>query len=379
MKSNMYAVILAGGRGERFWPLSTRHRPKQLLALVGRRALLADAVWRIRAIIPEKRILVITSVDLQDAVCRLLPGLPKANVIGEPCGRDTAAAIALAAALIKARNPKAVFCVLTADHVVGDAAVFRRTLKDVFARAAGADVLMTIGLKPAFPSTGFGYIEVGAPDRNASCSDAGGRLAGPDRRRHLARTVFYRVRRFVEKPNARIAARYVKTGRFYWNSGMFVWSLSAWERALRRHCPRLAHVLDTLTPLAGRPGFQSALKRAYAGLDKISVDYAVMEHADNIVMAEGVFPWDDVGSWSALEQHFPKDRHGNVIVGKGELMESSGNIVVADNGLVALIGVDNLVVVKAGAVTLVCRKDRSQEVKRMVEKLRRRRDAHPWL
>ena len=361
MNTDTYAVILAGGRGERFWPMSTHRRPKQLLALVGRRALLADAVGRIRAIVPEKRILVITSVDLQDAVRRLLPELPKANVIGEPCGRDTAAAITLAAALIKARNPHAVFCVLTADHVVGDVAVFRRTLKESLARAAAADVLVTIGLKPAFPSTGFGYIE------------AGKRLAGP------SLTAFYHVKRFVEKPNERIAARYVKTGRFYWNSGMFVWSLSAWERALRRHCPPLARLLDTLTPLAGRTGFQSELKRAYAGLEKISVDYAVMEHADNIVMAEGVFPWDDVGSWSALEQHFPKDGHGNVVVGNGELMESSGNIVVADGGLVALIGVDNMVVVKAGAVTLVCRKDRSQEVKRMVEKLRRRRNAHPWL
>jgi len=361
MNTNTYAVILAGGRGERFWPLSTRRRPKQLLALVGRRALLADAVWRIRAIIPEKRILVITSADLLEAVCHLLPGLPKANVIGEPCGRDTAAAITLAAALIKARNPNAVFCVLTADHVVGNAAVFRHTLKEAFARAAAADVLLTIGLKPTFPSTGFGYIE------------AGKRLAGS------SKTAFYHVRRFVEKPNKHIAARYVKTGRFYWNSGMFVWSLSAWERALRRHYPPLARLLDTLTPLAGRTGFQAKLKRAYAGLEKISVDYAVMEHADNIVMAEGVFPWDDVGSWSSLENHFPKDARGNVVVGNGELLESSGNIVVADDGLVALVGVDNLVVVKAGAVTLVCHKDHSQKVKRMVEQLRRRRNAHSWL
>ena len=202
MNTNTYAVILAGGRGERFWPMSTHRHPKQLLALVGRRALLADAVYRMRAIIPEKRILVITSVDLRDAVCHLLPGLPKANVIGEPCGRDTAAAITLAAALIKARNPKAVFCVLTADHVIGDAAVFRRTLKDAFARAAAADVLLTVGLKPVCPSTGFGYIE------------AGTRLAGP------SKTAFYRVRRFVEKPNARIAARYVKAGIGALQSGL---------------------------------------------------------------------------------------------------------------------------------------------------------------
>lgn len=361
MNNDAYAVIMAGGRGERFWPMSTSRRPKQLLALVGRRALLADAVHRLRSIIPEKRILVITSVDLQDAVRQLLPGLPKANVIGEPCGRDTAAAITLGAAVIKARNPNAVFCVLTADHVVSDAVVFRRTLNDALSRAASADVLLTIGLKPTFPSTGFGYIE------------AGGRLAGP------GHTVFYHVKRFVEKPNARMAERYVKAGRFYWNSGMFIWSLSAWERALRRHRPSLGRLLNALMPLVGRPGFQAKLKRAYTGLEKISVDYAVMEHADNIVMAEGLFAWDDIGSWSALENHFPKDARGNVVMGNGELMESSGNIVVADSGLVALVGVDNLVVVKAGAVTLVCRKDRSQEVRRMVAQLRRRRDAHPWL
>lgn len=361
MNAESYAVILAGGRGERFWPMSTYRRPKQLLSLVGRRALLADAVYRIRAIIPEKRILVITSIDLQDAVRRLLPGLPSANVIGEPFGRDTAAAITLAAALIKARNPHAVFCVLTADQVICDAAIFRRTLKDALARAAGADVLVTIGIKPKFPSTGFGYIEAGA------------RLSG------CSRTAFYQAKRFVEKPDAHTAARYVKAGRFYWNSGMFVWSLSSWERALRRHCPALTCFLDTLTPLVGRPGFYARLKRAYAGLEKISVDYAVMEHSDNIVMAAGRFAWDDVGAWSALEKHFPKDGRGNVIVGHGELIESSGNIVLADNGLVALLGVDNMVVVKAGAVTLVCRKDRSQEVKRMVEQLRRRRNAHQWL
>lgn len=361
MKPNMYAVILAGGRGERFWPMSTSRRPKQLLALVGRRALLAEAVHRIRSIIPERRVFVITSAHLVEAVRSLLPELPEANVVGEPCGRDTAAAITLGAALIKARDPQAVFCVLTADHVIGAPTVFRRTLKDACARAVAADVLLTIGLKPTFASTGFGYIEAGA------------RLAG---REH---TVFYGVRRFVEKPDKGRAARYVKAGRFYWNSGMFVWSLAAWERALGRHHPPLARLLNLLTPLVGRPGFLECLKRAYARLEKISVDYAVMEHADNIVMAEGQFSWDDVGSWTALENHFVKDKRGNVVVGNAELMESAGNIVVVGDGLVAMVGVDNLVVVKAGDVTLVCRKDRAQDVKRMVETLRRRRDAHPWL
>ncbi len=367
MSNNTYAVILAGGRGERFWPMSTRRRPKQLLSLIGRRALLVEAVDRIRPIIPVKRILVITSLDLQEAVCRLLPAMPRANVIGEPCGRDTAAAITVASALIKARDPRAVFCVLTADQVIGDATVFRRTLKDAMSCAAAADVLVTIGIKPSYASTGFGYIE------------ARENLAVPGLKRSDVRTAFCRVRRFVEKPGARVAAGYLKTGRFYWNSGMFVWALPVWEHALRRHCPILAHLLDTLVPLAGRPQFQAELKRAYAGLEKISVDYAIMEHASNIVMAKANFAWDDVGTWSALAKHFPKDAHDNVVIGNGELMESAGNIVVADNGLVALVGVDNMVVVKAGAVTLVCHKDRAQDVKRMVEKLGRRRDKKTWL
>lgn len=357
MKHNMYAVILAGGRGERFWPMSTSRRPKQLLALVGRRALLADAVHRIRPIIPEKRVFVITSDHLVEAVRKLLPELPKANVIGEPCGRDTAAAITLGASLIKARDPLAVFCVMTADHVIEGPAVFRRTLKDAGLRAAAANILLTIGIKPTFASTGFGYIEAGA------------RLPGRET------TAFYSVKGFVEKPDAGKAARYVKAGRFYWNSGMFVWSLAAWEQAIGRHHPPLARLLDILTPLAGKPGFMAGLKREYARLKKISVDYAVMEHADNIVMAKGQFGWDDVGTWSALENHFVKDKRGNVVLGDGELIESNNNIIVAGDGLVAMVGVDNMVVVKAGNVTLVCRKDRAQDVKRMVEQLRRRHDA----
>ncbi|MBI2441755.1 MAG: NTP transferase domain-containing protein [Lentisphaerae bacterium] len=361
MNPESYAVILAGGQGERFWPLSTRARPKQLLALVGRRALLVEAVRRVRPIIPPRRILVITAEHLREAVQRLLPGLPKENIVGEPCGRNTAAAITLGAALIKARNPQAVFCVLTGDHLIDDLKVFHGTLRDAFRRAHEADVLLTIGLLPSFPSTGFGYIE------------AGERLAGK------TRTVFYKVRRFVEKPDGRHAAAYIRTGRFYWNSGMFVWSLAAWERALKRYRPVLARALARLTPLVGRSGFQAGLKRIYTPLESISVDYAIMEKADNIAMAEGLFAWDDVGAWSALARHLPQDARGNVAIGPTELMEAAGNIVVADGGLVALMGVENLVVVKAGSAVLVCGKERSEDVKRLVAQLRRRRVARQWL
>ncbi len=361
MTNHAYAVVLAGGRGERFWPLSTRRRPKQLLALVSRRTLLAEAVSRVRPLVPLSRILVITRADLAPAVRRAVPALLAGNIIGEPCGRDTAAAITLAAAVIKARDPRGVFCVLTADHVIGDEPVFRRTLGDALARAAEQDALFTIGLKPTAPSTGFGYIE------------AGPRVPG------RSTTAFFRVRRFVEKPGEAAARRYVASGRYFWNSGMFAWSLDAWERALRTHRPPLARLLDTLVPRVGRTGFRACLARAYAGLERISVDYAVLEKADNIVMAEGRFAWDDVGAWSALERHAPRDAQGNTVMGRVELLEASGNIVVAPDGLVALVGVTNLVVVRAGAATLVCRKDCAQAVKRMVEQIGRRPDAGRWL
>lgn len=355
MNQHHYAVILAGGRGERFWPLSTVRKPKQLLALIGRRPLISAAVDRLQGLIPPERIFIITNADLVGATRAALPGFPRAQVIGEPVGRDTAAAVTLGAALIKARDPRGVFCVLTADHVIGDGAVFRRTLREALGLAGRSDVLITIGLRPRFPSTGFGYLEIRQ------------RLpvGGPIR--------FFKVRRFVEKPDRATAARYLRAGRYYWNSGMFIWSLDAFQNALRRHRPVLLEALNRLAPAAGTRRLAAALKALYPGLEKISVDYALMEKADNIVMAQGGFAWDDVGSWSALENHLRRDAAGNVVMGDCETLESTGNIVVSTQGLVSLIGVQNLVVVQTRWATLVCPKERAQDVKRMVAWLRKRR------
>jgi mannose-1-phosphate guanylyltransferase len=355
MLNHAYAVILAGGRGERFWPLSTAHQPKQLLSLVGDRPLIAAAVDRLRGLIPSDRIFIITNVDLVEATHRALPAFPLRNIVGEPVGRDTAAAIALGALYIKDRDPQALFCVLTADHVIGSQPVFQRTLRKTFKLAGESHCLLTIGIQPAFPSTAFGYIE------------AGPQLSRPGGVEVVS------VKRFVEKPNKATAARYLKTGRYFWNSGMFVWSLAAFEEALVRFQPSLRRMMRQLGPALGAARFARLLKSEYARLDKISVDYAIMEKADNIVMAKGTFAWDDVGSWSALDNHFDKDEHGNVIIGRAEQLDSSGNIVVSRHGLMALVGVKDLVVVQTGNATLVCSKQRAQDVKKMVELLRRRR------
>lgn len=349
-EKQFFAVILAGGKGERFWPYSTSRTPKQLLNLVGGKPMLALAVERLEGLLPADHVYVITNADLVDACRAAAPGVPRENVIGEPIGRDTAAAIAAGAALIKARAPGAAFCVLTADHLIGDLDVFRRTLRESLELALREDVLITIGIKPRGPETGYGYIEAGA-----SKCEAGG-------------VSFLAAKRFVEKPDAARAKEYVDSGRYFWNSGMFIWSVAALEKALTAHRPQLADLIAELSR-AGRKGFASALAREYDRIEKISVDYALMEKASNIVMVRGDFRWDDVGSWTALADHLPRDAAGNAVAGACEAMDSRNNIVMSEGRLTALIGVEDLVVVHTENATLVCSRDRVQDVKKLVHQL----------
>jgi mannose-1-phosphate guanylyltransferase len=347
-----YVVILAGGRGERFWPLSTSRRPKQFLRLIGGCSLLEQAVRRIRGVVPPERIFVITSADLAGLAREAASSLPRANVIGEPFGRDTAAAVALGLALVLARDPDGLLGVVTADQVIGDVPVFRRTLRESFCLAAERDVLITIGMKPRSPSTGFGYIEAGSRIRR----DGG--------------IEFFTAKRFVEKPDAARARRYLKAGRFFWNSGMFVWSAETLRKAFQEHRRPLFRMAQRLRPLAGTKRFAAALRREYGKLKRISIDYALMEKARNIVMAKGDFQWDDVGAWSALESHFRRDPGGNVLIGACAHADLRDSIVVSKERLTALIGIENVVVVQAPGATLICRKDRAQDVKQIVELLR---------
>ncbi len=347
-----YAVILAGGKGERFWPLSTTRRPKQFLSLVGDRSLLAQAVDRLHGLIPPERVFVITNQDLVAAAIEAAPDLPPANIIGEPVGRDTAAAVALGAALVKARDPQAAFAVLTADHVMGDLDCFRATLRESLALARRQDVLITIGIPPTEPSTAYGYIETGA-----ALGEHGG-------------VPFLKAKRFVEKPPLDQARAYVEAGTYCWNSGMFIWSVAAVERAFAAHRPALAGLLNRLADADRHGQLVAALATEYPALEKISIDYALMEKASNIVMARGLFRWDDVGSWTALENHFPKDAAGNVVVGDAHVLGGAGNIVYSRGQLTAVIGLDNVIVVQAAGVTLVCAKDRAQDIKKLLEQVR---------
>ena len=347
-----YAVIMAGGKGERFWPLSTSKHPKQLLALVGDKPLIAQAVDRLDGLVSPENVFVVTNAELVDATRAAAPQLPPENIVGEPIGRDTAAAVACGGALVKAKDENGVFAVLTADQVMGDLDVFSATLKGGMDLAEQNDILVTIGIEPTSPSTGFGYIESGESFQSAESIE------------------FRKAVRFVEKPDEATASKYLASGKFYWNSGMFIWSVQSLEKAFSAHCPEMAELMNQLTRYAREGKIVEGMDATYPNLGKISVDYALMEKADNIVMACGTFAWDDVGSWPALESHFDQDECGNTKIGQAEMLNADGNIIYSKDRLTAVIGVKDLIVVQADGVTLVCPKDRAQDIKQMVVDLR---------
>lgn len=358
-----FIVILAGGKGERFWPQSRRRTPKHLLPIVGGAPMLVQTLARVHPLVPVKNIFIITAAEQADAVRAKCPRLPRANIVAEPVGRDTAPAVALAAALVARRDPRGVFAILPADHVIHDTRAYQADLRAAFAAAGAADVMVTIGIKPHEPATGFGYIQ------------RGGRWDA------AARPGFYSVRRFVEKPSLKVAQGYLAAGDYLWNAGMFVWSVPVVLDALERHAPRLRAGLDKIMRglARGRP-LPPLLKKNYPALPKISVDYALLEKAGNVVVLPASFDWDDVGSWPAIARHQQKDPAGNVVRGRAIVEEGRHNIVVADDDhLLAVIGADNLIVVHTPDATLVCPRNRAQDIKQLLKRIGRERDAHKWL
>lgn len=348
--SQRFIVIMAGGSGERFWPQSRRKRPKHLLPIVGRTPMLTQTIARVRALVPGRNIFVITTKAQRSAVRQVCGGIPAGNIVAEPMGRDTAAAVGLAALLVKQRDPAAAFAMLPADHVIRNAAAFRRSLRLAFRAAEAADELVTLGIPPTAPSTGFGYIE-----RGGEWTIAGVK----------------RAKRFVEKPPLARAQAYVASGRYYWNAGMFVWRVPVIEAAFRAHAPKLAGQLNNLGAAMRRQGVAPALAKHYPALQKISIDFAVMEDARNVLVVPADIGWDDVGSWTALGGHFPADEAGNLLLGKARVESGRNNIVISTTGhLAAVLGVDGLVVVHTPDATLVCPAERAQDIKRLLLRLR---------
>lgn len=349
-----FVVIMAGGRGERFWPESRVARPKQLLPIVGDKAMLAQTIDRLAGLVPAEDVFIITNAEQRAAVLEVCPELDPAKVIGEPMGRDTAAAVALATVLVRREDPQASFAMLPADAVIHDAAGLRATLETAFAAAEAEPVIATIGITATSPATGYGYIQQGT-------------VLGD-----YAKRPVYKVKRFVEKPDLATAESYLASGDYFWNAGMFIWSVPSIVAELEQSTPTLWQALQAIDQgLAAGQDIDALLAEHYPKLEKISVDYAIIEKAANVVMVESAFDWDDVGEWPAVARHYPADDAGNVVRGHAELSEASDNIVYCrdDDHLVALLGVKDLIVVKTDDATLVCHKDKAQEIKNLVNKI----------
>lgn len=351
--SQNFIVIMAGGKGERFWPQSRLKCPKQLLPIVGDKPLLTQTVERLEGLVPLENILVITNVEQIDAVAEICPMLPPENIVGEPVGRDTAAAVGLAMVLVKQRDPEATFAMLPADHVIHDREGFQTILGAALQAASLEPVLVTIGIKPNQPATGYGYIHKGP-----SSSQIGGEPV-------------YQVKEFKEKPDLETAQQYIESGQYYWNAGMFAWTVPTISAAFTEFTPSLAVALaciDDALSAGGKLG--DVLDEQYPELEKISIDFAVMEKARNVVTIESAFDWDDVGEWPAVARHFEPDASGNVIRGGARVQDGSDNIVISSGGhLVALVGVDDLIVVQTEDATLVCPKAKAQDIKKLVKEL----------
>jgi len=363
--SEPFIVIIAGGRGERFWPQSRLHRPKHLLPIVGATPMLAQTLRRVRPLAPARNIFVITSVRQEKAVREVCAPfrLPAANIVAEPVGRDTAPAVGLAAALVGRRDPRGVFAILPADHVIKDEAAYRHDLRAAFAAATREPVIVTIGIKPDAPATGFGYVRKG----KALPLVAGSRA--------------YQVAAFYEKPDLKTARRYLASGEYLWNAGMFVWSVPVVEAGFAAHAPDLqAGLAPVRTVLAKGRALGPVLKRVYPKLRKISVDYALLEKSTNVVVLPASFDWDDVGEWAAVARHDAKDAHGNVGRGRTLVEQGSNNIVISEGQhLVALVGTDDLIVVHTPDATLVCPKHRAQDIKLLLKRVEAEAGGHRWL
>jgi mannose-1-phosphate guanylyltransferase len=362
-RKDRYIIIMAGGRGERFWPVSRERKPKQLITLLADRSFLQQTVDRVKPVAPLENILIITNAVQAAAVRRQLPELPRRNIIGEPCGRDTCAAVALGAALVGARSGNGVMAVLPADHVIPDEAKFRRVLIDSMALAKRESALVTIGIQPQEPATGYGYIQVG------------NKLA------KSLKSTFFTAKKFVEKPNLAMAKRYLKSGNYRWNAGMFIWSHETIAAELCRQQPQLFAAAEKWRGIRSLVKLNAALARDYPKLEKISVDYAIMENALNIVCADGVFGWDDLGSWPALARHLKPDADGNCTVGDLVQVDSANNVVfdarTRSRAPIALVGISEMIVVLADDAMLVARKSESQKIKQIVAHLAKtKRFAH---
>jgi mannose-1-phosphate guanylyltransferase len=358
---HFYPVILAGGRGTRFWPLSRKRRAKQLLALDGKQTMIQQTVARLTPMAAPSRFWIITNDDLRPAILRQLPKLPPKQIVAEPAGRNTAPAIGLAAFLLLRHDPDSVLGLFPSDHVIADPTQYRAVLNAAIEIAAAGENIVVLGIRPTRPETGYGYIEAGAPEAPT-----------PGNRGSL------RVRRFTEKPDLATAMRFLDAGNYFWNSGMFVWRADTLANALREHLPNTVVLLEKIAAAYGTRKFSGTFRKLYPKCENISIDYAVLEPRSakgeaqsHIFCLPSDFGWNDLGSWTALhEHHVSKSSDGSPVSASGSFaLNAKNNYVHAPGKFVALVGVSNLVIVETEDALLVTTLDQSQDVGKVVKHL----------
>ncbi|MDE0863265.1 MAG: mannose-1-phosphate guanylyltransferase [Rubripirellula sp.] len=351
----LHAVVMAGGSGTRFWPASRKLVPKQLLSLSGDRTMLQSTIDRLGDLVPAERQLIVTNRILSDAVRQQLPDLPSQNVVGEPCKRDTAPCVGLAAAMVAHVDPEGTMVVMPSDHVITDHEKFQQAI------AAGSELIdqdptriVTFGIPPSYPSESFGYIQRAAEIKGADVPA-------------------FQVEKFREKPDRATAEEYVAAGTYYWNSGIFLWRAATILDALESNVPKMHSHLAKIAEAMGSDSFETTLEKEFTAIEGTSIDYAVMENYPNVVTIEAPFPWDDVGSWQALSRLHQADNQGNTVVGSHLGIDTRGTIIHAQPGhTIVTIDIDDLIVVQTADATLVAPKHAEERVREVVKELEAR-------
>ncbi|MHC4270124.1 MAG: mannose-1-phosphate guanylyltransferase [Planctomycetota bacterium] len=348
----LYAVIMAGGSGTRFWPWSRKKTPKQLLKITGQKTMISQTVDRIISEISPENIYIVTTSSLADSIKEELPQIPAKNIVSEPFGRNTAACIGLAATIISNRDPNAIMAVMTADHIIGPPDLFLKSLKCAEKLATESNTLITFGIKPEEPSVNYGYLQRSENFIN------------------LHDFTIYDVKCFTEKPDRATAEDFVKSGNYYWNSGIFVWSVNTILENINTLMPELSQGLARIGQSLGTPEEPKAIYNEYEKFENISIDYGVMEKASNVKIIEADFNWDDVGSWLAIERLNTPDQNKNTILGKHCGLNTQGNIIIGNKEhLITTINVSDLIIVNTEEVTMVCNKNNAEDIKKLTDLL----------
>lgn len=355
----VYAVIMAGGSGTRFWPKSTKKLPKQFLSLFGKGTMIQNTAGRIESLIPQERILVVTNDNYVDIVKKQLPSVPDENIVGEPVAKNTAPCVAIAAEMLYKKDPEAVMVVLPADHHIEDPEEFNNILTAAIAKAKDGEHLVTIGINPNRPETGYGYIH----GNNSVSESFHGKSVHP-------------VKAFKEKPDAETAQQFLESGDYYWNSGMFIWSAKTVLNEFQKHLPEMYSLVKKSGKGLFGVNHESAINSFYQDCKSVSIDYGIMEHAESVFVVPGEFGWNDVGSWTAVYDLGDKTKEGNVVHAEySTFSESKNNYIYTESGkMISVVGLEGVAVVETEEAILVCKLDKAQNVKEIVEQLNKNED-----